>query len=164
MHESDEVTDPTYVLEVREGSAPAVETTVEKYYGELIGSLSGAAESGTAVRFSTSHELPLDAFRRITEVERATRILCTCDAPNPETIAAGCRAVLTTISQDGAITLAVRSCRVESPMESEIERSCGSAVTASGRRIVDPDDAVTEIRVLILGDWIGIGVGEPTEA
>lgn len=164
MHEPDEVTDPTYLLEVREGSAPAVESTVEKYYGALIESLSGAAESGTAVRFSTSHELPIDAFRRITEVERATRIHCTCDAPASESIAEACCAVLTTTSHESEIALAVRAWNVEPSLESKIERSCRSAVNDPGCRIVDADDSVTEIRVLILRDWVGFSVGDPTVA
>lgn len=164
MPEPDEVTDPTYLLEVREGSAPAVESTVEKYYGELVESPGGAAESGTAVWFSTSNELPLDAFRRITEVERATRIHYTFDAQDSESIAEACCAVLTTISHESEIALAVRAWNVESPVESKIERSCRSAVDDSRCRIVDADNAITEIRVLILRDWVGIGVGEPTVA
>lgn len=64
----------TYVLWTRQGSERYVVSTVEKYYGGLLESVSrnpGGREG--VVVCATTHELPADAFRRIVEVDRVTQ-------------------------------------------------------------------------------------------
>lgn len=64
----------TYVLWTRLGTERYVASTVEKYYGELLASVSrNPGGSDGVVVCATTHELPADAFRRIVEVDRVAQ-------------------------------------------------------------------------------------------
>jgi len=156
MREPDD-TGATYVLETREGAPSAVETTLDKYYGDMIRDVSSHHESESVVRFSTSHELPLDAFRRITGVRRATHILHHERDPELTSIEAGCRTGLSEAPQGGAVSVSVRSWGEEGPSDQAIERRCRSTIEASGRRVVDDDNAASQLRVLVVEAWVAIG-------
>lgn len=71
----------TYVLWTRQGSERYVASTVEKYYGELLASVSRnpGGRDGVVVCVTT-HELPADAFRRIGEVDRVAQFDATDSA------------------------------------------------------------------------------------
>jgi len=65
----------TYLLKTREGSLPYVVSTVEKYYEELLTDvLRNPSGYENVVLCTTTHSLPSDAFRRITEVEEVVRL------------------------------------------------------------------------------------------
>lgn len=87
MKKSNSQEGATYVLRTRRGSERYVVATVEKYYDELIAAVSRNPNNRDGVVVcTTATEIPADAFRRITEVERVAQHPGATDEVDPKFI------------------------------------------------------------------------------
>ncbi|MFC7139836.1 hypothetical protein ACFQMA_08290 [Halosimplex aquaticum] len=148
----------TYLIETRDGSEEHVVSMLEKYYGDLLTDVvrNPAGRDGVLL-VTTGYELPPDAFRRYVEVDDVVQTDAAIRDRDPESVADGCGDAISDLSEGTTVSLVVND-SVTSPGDSEVRRQCEDALRTAGLIVAEDSTAKTEIRVDVVGDWVGISV------
>lgn len=148
----------TYLIETRDGSEDHVVSMLEKYYGDLLTDVvRNPADHNGLLLVTTSHELPPDVFRRYFEVDDVVRFDVAIRGKDPESVADGCKDAISGLSEGASVSFVVNS-SVTSPGDSEIRRQCEDVSRTAGLIVGEYRTAEIEIRVHVVGDWVGISV------
>ncbi|WP_226042954.1 hypothetical protein [Natrinema sp. DC36] len=159
----------TYLIETKPGTESYVDSTLEKYYGDLFTEVSivpSSASDGTlgTILIDSNYELPLDAIRRINDIERVVRVKhCISDVSGEElkAIESLCANAVTSLPDSGSIELRVRIAREpdHAITASEIERACRKMIRDTVRDVtIGEKPADHELKIIRIDDWVGIAI------
>lgn len=147
-----------YLVETRDGAEGYVVSTFEKYYGDLLTDVVRNPDDRNGVLLlTTSHELPSDAFRRYFEVDDVVQTDVAIRGKDPESAADGCSEAVSHLPEGTTVSLVMNGPAV-SPDNYELRRRCEDELRAAGLLVNEDGTAETEIRVYIVGDWVGVSV------
>jgi hypothetical protein len=153
----------TYLLTVREGRAPFVVSTVEKYYGELLSSLA-VAPGGVdgLVLVETDHELPTAAFERISEIESVLPFHWATAGGTPEGVRALCAAVAESVPAEPVALRIHEHGRTgeDSGEPTPLREDCLAGLRRWGITTASDsnESAACTAGVHVVGDWVGARV------
>jgi len=148
----------TYLIETRDGSEEHVVSMLEKYYGDLLTNVvKNPADRDGVLLVTTSYELPADAFRRYVEVDDVIQTDAAIRDRGPESVADGWGDAISDLTEGTAVSVVVNG-SVTSPGDSEVRRQVEDTLRTAGLIVAEDGTAETEIRVDVVGDWVGITV------
>ncbi|SDR25704.1 hypothetical protein [Natronobacterium texcoconense] len=147
----------TYLVETKPGTEAYVDSTLKKYYGDLFTEVSIASASddtaGT-ILIDSDYELPLDAIRRINDVERAARVahrISAVDGERLEAIERLCANAAASLTDGGSVELRVRVVpgTDNAITAAEIERVCREALCNTASDVtIDEETADYKLKVV----------------
>lgn len=144
----------TYLLTTRPRKQSSVTTTLEKYYGDLIKEMAvSPADTCALVRFETTHELPLDAFHRIVEVENVFEETAYIRAVSRTSIERHCEGIVSQLSNEARMTVEIVRSNDCGYTAAEIERWIEDLLTSKERDCLGSDELTHQLHIALADDW-----------
>lgn len=151
------MTETTYLLRTRPGTQSSVTTTLEKYYGNLVDEMVvRTTDTCGLVYFETTHELPLDAFRRIVDVEDAFEGPISIDDPSQRAIETGIAYLVSQLSDGERVAIEVVASDGDHPDATEVERQVEDSLGSKDAVRAGPDEPTHRLHITLADDWASL--------